>query len=107
MALLCVLAIAPMLLLASAQTLRIPLQRRDLHPNAPQTHPIRSLSALSRQLASGPARHSSHPTLNLAVTPPSVVPLRNYFNRMYTGPVSVGTPSQEYSLVFDTGSADM
>lgn len=93
--------------LASAQTLRIPLHRVDIAPNAVQSHPIRSLSTLSRQLASTPAHHQSHSTLNLAVTSQSVVPLRNYFNRMYTGSVSVGTPSNAYSLVFDTGSADM
>lgn len=108
LSMLCAMAIGA---LVSAQTLRIPLQRRDLpsQPNAAQTqtHPFRSLSDLSRQLASTPSHHSSHPTLNLAVNPASVVPLRNYYNRMYTGKVSVGTPANEYSLVFDTGSADM
>ena len=34
--------------------------------------------------------------------------MTNFFNKMYTGPLLIGTPSQEFkNVVFDTGSADL
>jgi hypothetical protein len=91
------------LLSASAQQLRIPLTRLDLPPNA---HPTRSAAALTQQLARIPAS-AHHANLNLAVDPSRPVSLTNYFNRMYTGVITIGTPAVEYRLVFDTGSADL
>jgi len=34
-------------------------------------------------------------------------PLINAFNSYYIGDVSVGTPSQNFTVIFDTGSADL
>merc|ERR1719491_1364490 len=34
--------------------------------------------------------------------------MTNFFNKMYTGPLSIGTPAQQFAnAVFDTGSADL
>jgi len=82
--------------------IRIPLQPHTLPLG--KAHPTRSAAALSRQLF---PLNGGHHGLSLYVDPARPVSLTNYFNRMYTGTVAVGTPAKEFSLVFDTGSADM
>lgn len=82
---------------ASAQTIRIPLKRHTLAPN---THPTRSAAALASQLY---AQNGEHHALNLAVDLANPISLNNRFDRLYTGTVSVGTPGNDFNLIFDTG----
>jgi hypothetical protein len=39
--------------------------------------------------------------------PDAIVGLNDYFSVMYTGRVQIGTPPQNFNLIFDTGSADL
>ena len=37
----------------------------------------------------------------------TTVPMKNFWNLMYTGVLGIGQPAQQFDLVFDTGSADL
>ena len=42
-----------------------------------------------------------------AAAPRSASPLLNFRNIVYTGPLMIGTPPQPFTVVYDTGSADL
>merc|ERR1712002_446499 len=72
--------------IAAADAASIPLYRRKLT----------SVSAQFRHLA---RKYNAPGSDN--------VPLENYMDAQYYGPITIGTPAQEFQVVFDTGSSNL
>ncbi|KAF9354034.1 hypothetical protein BGX26_008208 [Mortierella sp. AD094] len=72
---------------------------------SPQSSPKEQLLTIaSKAKAKTPAKNSTH------LSNPNIisVPLQDLMaDTVYIGMVSIGTPAQNYSMVFDTGSSDM
>ena len=111
---------SPTFTTASSLSIRIPLTRTVVQPppsfsTSPTLPPRRHLLASSSFSPLPPTRrYASSPISSLIPTPPpsasaprSSSALLNFRNIVYTGPLLIGSPPQPFTVVYDTGSADL
>jgi len=87
------LVVALLLLLGVCAATRIPLKRNS------DTISIEHVRGLARYL---PVKYGFQ-----SPDAPAPIPLADYADAQYVGPITIGTPAQHFTVVFDTGSSNL